>query len=351
MSASKAVPSTCCRCRMGSPLNYYGVGDFRIPTAGTAPGNTGARAATATPTPTGWSNASSAFADGGSTHASNNNGGQQGYGNFGFSIPAGSTIDGIEVRVKARSSDSSGCQIGVDLSWNSGVTYTSRRTVNLTGSFPASPYSLIGNSTDKWGRTTPPWIVDELANGAFRLRVTDVDPNPGGGSSGCNDTATTSLDYLNVTVYYTQPTVTTQVRTITTQGFSGGTVLPSQGFWGAIEGQGSNRSTGDAYATGYNSHPNANAEYDTARVRLHHRAAPGGSIKIFDPTFCATSSGPGGGHFGTGDHWLGNANPVSTYFVLWNTNGSPMRTLHTPTRPQFRDAVRERVPGEPHHGQ
>ena len=33
----------------------------------------------------------------------------------------------------------------------------------------------------------------------------------------------------------------------------------------------------------------------------------------------------------SGDHWLGNANAVSTYFVLWDTNGSALRSLHTPT--------------------
>jgi hypothetical protein len=183
----------------------------------------------------------------------------------------------------------------------------------------------VGSSTDTWGRT---WTPAELVDGVFRLKVTDVDP-PGSDPAGCTDTATTSLDYLDVTVYYT-PAPTVQTRTITTNGFSGGTPLPSQGFWGAIEGQGSNRSTGDAYATGYNPHPNANAQYDPLGYDYTIELPEGGSIKIFDPTFCATSSG-GAGHYGTGDHWLGTANPVSTYFVLWNTNGSPLRTLHTPT--------------------
>jgi hypothetical protein len=312
---------------MGSPLNYYGVGDFRIPTAGTAPGNTGARAATATDAPNGWGSASGAFADGGSTHANDDDGEQQGYRNFGFTIPTGSTIDGIEVRVKASSTDSSGCQIGVELSWNNGAagSYTARKTQSLTNAFPASPYSLLGGPTDDWGRTS--WTAAELADGLFRLVVTDIDPT----GAGCTDTATTNLDYLNVTVYYTQPTVTTQTRSITTQGFSGGTVLPSQGFWGAIEGQGSNRQTGDAYATGYNPHPTANSQYDPLGYDYTIELPQGGSVKVFDPTFCATSSGPGGGHYGTGDHWLGTANPVSTYFVLWDTNGSPMRTQHTPT--------------------
>ena len=309
---------------MGSPLNYYGVGDFRIPTAGTAPGNTGARAAGATAVPNDWSDAIGALVDNGSPFANDDDGQSQGYINFSFpTIPSGSTIDGIEVRVKARSTDTTGCQIGVDLSWDNGTSYTSHKTQSLDGSFPASPYSPLGSNIDTWGRS---WTIAELANNTFRLRVTDIDPT----GAGCTDSATTSLDFLNVTVYYTQPTVTTQIRTITTQGFTGGTPLPSQGFWGAIEGQGSNRSTGDAYATGYNSHPNANAQYDPLGYDYTIELPQGGSIKVFDPTFCATSSG-GAGHYGTGDHWLGTANPVSTHFVLWNTNGSPMRTMHTLT--------------------
>ena len=40
-------------------------------------------------------------------------------------------------------------------------------------------------------------------------------------------------------------------------GATGPSTLASQGFFGAIEGQGSNRGTGDAYATGYNSVPPA----------------------------------------------------------------------------------------------
>lgn len=105
-----------------------------------------------------------------------------------------------------------------------------------------------------------------------------------------------------------------------------GTSLTSQGFFGAIEGQGSNRATGDAYATGYNPRPAANADYDPKGYDYEvDIPANGGTVYVFDPTFCATSSGPGGGHLGTGDHWLDtglSAMPVSTYYRLWDTKGS-----------------------------
>ena len=311
---------------MGSPLAYYGVGDFRIPTRGSS-ASVGPSAPTANDTPNNWSNANGAFADGGSSHANNNTGARQGYRTFGLSVPAGSTIDGIEVSVKARSTDSTGCAIGVDLSWDNGTTYTSAKTQALTGSFPSTPYPTLGGATDKWGRT---WTDTQVGDGSFRLRVQDVDPPDSGGVS-CVDSARTDLDVIFVKVYYTGPT-TVQSRQISTTGFAsaGGTLLPSQGFWGAIEGQGSNRSTGDAYATGLNG-SGANADYDPAGYD-YTIELPAGRVgqdlrshvlRHVRPPVPATTA--------SGDHWLGNANAVSTYFVLWDTNGSALRSMHTPT--------------------
>jgi hypothetical protein len=104
--------------------------------------------------------------------------------------------------------------------------------------------------------------------------------------------------------------------------------LASQGFFGAIEGEGSNRGTGDAYAPYYDGKPTANAQYN-ARGYEYTVVVPGSGAKawIFDPTFCATATKTtGSGHAGTGDHWLGPNNPtaVSTYYQLWNTNGTPL---------------------------
>jgi Putative Flp pilus-assembly TadE/G-like len=103
--------------------------------------------------------------------------------------------------------------------------------------------------------------------------------------------------------------------------------LASQGFFGAIEGEGSNRSTGDAFAPAYNPRTSANVQYDGNGYDYQIEVKAGGSnIYIYDPTFCATTSGPGGGHLGAGDHWINsgsiNAVPVSTYFRLYNTNGT-----------------------------
>ncbi len=126
-------------------------------------------------------------------------------------------------------------------------------------------------------------------------------------------------------------------------GATGGT-LSSQGFFGAIEGQGSNRSTGDGFATGYDYRPTANADYDPTGYSYEVDVPQnGGTVYIFDPTFCATTSGPGGGHLGAGDHWINsggvNAVPVSTYYQLWDTKGSVSLADDTRVDPTSDDSL------------
>ena len=80
------------------------------------------------------------------------------YLQFGSSIPAGATIDGIEVRVEGYTTGQR--QAAVSLSWNGGTSFTSGsngiRTTNVN--FQAfSPWddslSTLGGSTTNWGRT------------------------------------------------------------------------------------------------------------------------------------------------------------------------------------------------------
>jgi hypothetical protein len=111
--------------------------------------------------------------------------------------------------------------------------------------------------------------------------------------------------------------------------------LPSQGFFGAIEGEGSNRGTGDAFATYFDGKADGaatgpkNAQFDSEGYD-YTVVVPGSNatVWVFDPTFCATvSKTTGSGHAGAGDHWLSPNNPIgaSTYFQLWNTNNLPLK--------------------------
>ncbi len=105
-----------------------------------------------------------------------------------------------------------------------------------------------------------------------------------------------------------------------------GVSISSQGFFGAIEGQGSNKSTGDAYATNYDGKPTINGQYTSdGYLYVVEGGSAGGSVYLFDPMFCATVS-KSSGHSGVGDHWLGTPTAVSTYYILKDTFNTPLAT-------------------------
>lgn len=108
---------------------------------------------------------------------------------YGFSLPAGAAINGIEVQLSARVDSTSGSpKMCVSLSWDGGVTWTTpKSTPTLTTSNTA--YTL-GGASDTWGRT---WTDSELSNANFRLRIVNV------ASSTLRDF---SLDYAGVKVHY-----------------------------------------------------------------------------------------------------------------------------------------------------
>lgn len=144
----------------------------------------------------GWANPERAFSDG-NGFASDNDGDRHRYSDFGFSVPSGATIDGIEVRIDARSTDAApfGCQIGVDLSWNggSGVGWSDEKTYNLTRT---ETRVTLGGPSDLWGSHA--WSASEFSDPNFRVRVRDIDPG-----SDCTNNATTELDWVQANIHYT----------------------------------------------------------------------------------------------------------------------------------------------------
>ena len=106
-----------------------------------------------------------------------------------------------------------------------------------------------------------------------------------------------------------------------------GVTVSSQGFFGAIEGEGSNTSTGDAFAPYYNGNPTLNTNYNPAGYEYDIVAKSSGTVYLYDPIFCATAmKQDGSGHSGAGDHWLGTPVPVSTYYIMYDTQNTPLTT-------------------------
>jgi len=111
------------------------------------------------------------------------------------------------------------------------------------------------------------------------------------------------------------------------QGSPASVTVASQGFFGAIEGEGSNTSTGDAFAPYYNGKPTVNSRYDSSGYEYDIVAKSDGTVYLYDPIFCATATKKdGSGHSGAGDHWLGTPTPVSTYYIMYDTQNTPLTT-------------------------
>ena len=110
--------------------------------------------------------------------------------NYGFTIPGGSTIQGIEVQVNAKADSTTGApKVCVELSWDGGVTWTAAKS---TGTLATSEARyLVGGVTDTWGRA---WSNGNFSDANFRVRLTDVS------SATARDF---SLDWVGVQVRYT----------------------------------------------------------------------------------------------------------------------------------------------------
>ena len=111
---------------------------------------------------------------------------------FGFIIPAGSTINGVEVRLDAWADQTSfGPFMCVELSWNAGVAWTASKSTSVLTT--TETIYTLGSSSDTWGVI---WSASNFTNGNFRVRVADV--------SGFNG-RDFRLDRVAVRITYTPP--------------------------------------------------------------------------------------------------------------------------------------------------
>jgi hypothetical protein len=90
--------------------------------------------------------------------------------NYGISVPAGSTVNGIEVRLDARADSTvSAPKMCVQLSWDGGTTWTAAKATGTLGT--SMNTFTLGSATDTWGRT---WSPTNFADANFRVRVINV---------------------------------------------------------------------------------------------------------------------------------------------------------------------------------
>jgi hypothetical protein len=132
------------------------------------------------------------------------------YHNFNFSIPSGSTIQGVELRLDAWY-NSSGWPPGGLGSFRAWLPWDSGTFVNTANVTVNEDTYYVGGPTSTWGRT---WSAADFSNANFKINLMAYTNT----ANGAQYNQSLSLDYCQVTVYYTAPPAT--VPTVTTAAVS-----------------------------------------------------------------------------------------------------------------------------------
>jgi len=126
---------------------------------------------------------------GASTSCTSNAKDKHRYSNYGFNVPGGATIQGIEVRLNARVDSTTGApKICVQLSWDGGATWTTAKSTTTLATVETT--RILGGVSDTWGRT---WSSGDFSDANFRVRLIDV---------ASNTSRDFSLDWVAVRVRY-----------------------------------------------------------------------------------------------------------------------------------------------------
>ena len=117
---------------------------------------------------------------------------------YGFSIPTGSTVNGITVSVQLYASRANSLRDTAMRLVRAGVIQAFDGSA--TGYYPTTAtYIDHGSATDLWGAT---WTVTDINNANFGAALASVKPSTAGGSR------TAYIDHIQITVDYTPPTPT-----------------------------------------------------------------------------------------------------------------------------------------------
>lgn len=115
---------------------------------------------------------------------------------FGFSIPAGATIDGIKVEIGKKADLAGMRDSSVKIVWGSTPQGDEKALVATWGTSDA--YSTYGGATDLWGLTWEWDDFDEFFGVALQARMADPE-----------EYADAYVDHIRITVYYTELTIYT----------------------------------------------------------------------------------------------------------------------------------------------
>jgi len=151
-----------------------------------------------------WSNPGRICAADGSSATNSAGAGDEVYTNlivasyFGFSIPSGSSIDGIKLEIYRKSSASQATRYTQDdevklLKNGNPVGDNKAGSTRWGASYAIATY---GGSEDLWGTT---WTVDDINGSGFGAGLVGYIDATGGAA------VTAYVDYMRITVYYTPP--------------------------------------------------------------------------------------------------------------------------------------------------
>lgn len=119
--------------------------------------------------------------------------------NFGFSIPTGSTINGIEVVIERQNSNLQGVKdnrVRIVKGGTIGATDKSNANYWLDGSYETITY---GSSSELWGET---WTASDINDSTFGWVISAA------GVAGAFPGGLAAVDCVKITVTYTVPTTT-----------------------------------------------------------------------------------------------------------------------------------------------
>lgn len=121
--------------------------------------------------------------------------------NFGFTIPAGSTINGILVEIEKKRSN-----VGADTAVDNKVNII-KSSISATNYASASNWPIVdtyisyGSSTDLWGET---WTATDINSSSFGVALSaNMFPET---------SMTIYVDHIRITVYYTETSGATNMQ-------------------------------------------------------------------------------------------------------------------------------------------